>query len=140
MTAAQYIDIAAAIAAAIAEIQRLAQGEIAPPASIYDVRRRNAPGVAWLKKHGYPYHTLVAQSGLSPNSRSVRSQRTANPAGVPAAVEAEIVAAFAAGDHEPMHHREWPLTAIPTRTETHIAIDHRTGDTIKVTRYYASIR
>lgn len=135
-----YIDTAAAAAAAIAEIQRLARGEIAPPASIYGACRRNAPCLAWLKKHGYPYHTLVAQSGLRPNSRSVRRQRTANPASVPAAVEAEIVAAFAAGDHEPMHHREWPLTAIPTRTEERLHTDPRTGATIKITRHYASIR
>jgi hypothetical protein len=136
-------DIPTATTLAIAEIQRLAQNGIAPSSSIYDARRRHgAPGTAWMHSHNISYIDLVHQAGLRLSSRSLRNARQPLNTGVTPAVEAEIAAAFDRGDHLPTHYHynHDTFTCIPTRIEQFLVTDSRTGDTIRITRHYASIR
>jgi len=58
---------------------------------------------------------------------------------VPPDVEAEIQAAFARGDHHPLHYRDWPLFAIPTRLVVK-DIPLPDGSAYRITSAYASIR
>lgn len=136
-------DIQTATDLAIAEIQRMAQNGIVPPSSIYNARRRHgAPSTAWMQKHNISYIDLAHQAGLRLSTRSLHNGGRSRSTGVPSAVEADIAAAFARGDHLPAHYHynHDTITCIPTRIEQHLVTDSRTGDTIRITRHYASIR
>lgn len=98
---------------AVRRLQALATDGVAPTRDAYNAACGDAPSADALRKYGLSWAAVVRRAGLRPQRRG--PERLG--AGLPAAVEKEIRAAFARGDHLPMHHRDWPLAAIPLRLE-----------------------
>lgn len=99
-----------------------------------------APGArttTFFLRHSIRYSDLCARAGYTPRRPGIKSNTNTNADGIPTDVETEIVAALAAGDHQ--LYREWPIVAIPTKTETR-EIPQPDGTIYRITRTYASLR
>ena len=129
-------DLKTELPKAIARLRELAgDGGLAPMLRDYDKQRgAGYASTTFFESHGIAYAELVRYAGLQQ-----RRSRPGPKPDVPPEVEAEIQAAFARGDHHPLHYRDWPLFAIPTRVET-VLIPQGDATALKITRYYASIR
>lgn len=133
---------------AVEVLREMARDGMAPGQGLYNARCRTLGAVHanTLWTHGWLWADLVELSGLQMSGRSTaramraaREYKARRDDGVPAAVEEEIRQAFARGDHEPVHHREWPIQVIPTRVEVkrYVLPD---GSIYQATRAYASVR
>lgn len=139
--------------AVIQRIRELSSDGIAPTLTVYNANRGDLFGDSSLSKRGWSWTALCKLAGLKMNPRAERisagmAKRSAGrsadipadiPTGIPPEVEAEIAAAFARGDHLPLHKREWPMQAIPSKIET-VIVPRGDGTAHKITRYYASVR
>lgn len=124
----------ASIAAAVARIQQLAHNGLAPSQAQYDQQRNDAPSYTALRPH-IAWSQLVQLAGCIMRRPGVKPNTNAD--GIPTDVETEIVTALAAGDHQ--LYQEWPLAAIPIKTETR-DIPQPDGTIYRITRTYASLR
>ena len=153
-------DLETELPKAIARLREMADEDgLAPMLRDYNKQRgAGCASTSFFESHGIAYTELVQRAGLqqrrsgpvpkpdvarrAPNVRAPDVARRApnvRAPDVPPDVEAEIQAAFARGDHHPLHYRDWPLFAIPTRVET-VLIPQGDATALKITRYYASIR
>ena len=91
---------------AVAAMQRMAVGGVAPRVRDYSLLRDDGPSVETLSKYGLRYSDVVKRAGLRPAALGPGSK-------VPAAVEEEVQHRFATA--EPPAPKSWPLFGIPTR-------------------------
>lgn len=99
-------EIEESVQRAVAEVQRMAVGGVAPRVRDYMLLREDGPGVETLAKYGVRYSDLVRRAGLRPAQLG--------PGGrVPAAVEEEVRHRMENAD--PPAPASWPLFGIPTR-------------------------
>lgn len=121
------------VAAAVARVRELAVNGVAPTSKRYDMLRGTAPTASALLRHGMKWVDVVRRAGLRPAPGGAAN-------GVPAAVEAEIAAAFAAQEETAAWLRAWPMQAIPTRLEVCESPLPDGSGVLRVTRAYASLR
>ena len=100
-------EVEAYVQRAVAEVQRLAVGGVAPRVRDYSLLRENGPALETLARYGVRYSDLVTLAGLKPVTRGPGAGR------VPAAVEEDVLHRFATA--EPPAPKSWPLFGIPTR-------------------------
>lgn len=131
---------------AIAHLRSLAEVDGRSPRQT-DFNNTRPPHVrssSWLAAHGISYSNLVDRAGLIARLRfggdPYRGGGKPRFNGVPLVLEEEIQAAFNRGDHRPMHHHDWPLQALEPVVTIRFSVDARTGETIKITEYRASLR
>lgn len=99
-------EIEESVERAVAEVQRMAVGGVAPRVRDYSLLREDGPSVETLSKYGLRYSDLVKRAGLRPAALG--------PGGrVPAAVEEEVRHRMETA--EPPRPASWPLFGIPTR-------------------------
>ena len=99
-------EIEESVQRAVAEVQRMAVGGVAPRVRDYILLREDGPGVETLAKYGVRYSDLVRRAGLRPAQLG--------PGGrVPAAVEEEV--RHRMENEDPPAPSTWPLFGIPTR-------------------------
>lgn len=127
------------VAAAVARVRELAVNGVAPTLRQYDMQRGTAPTAAALLRRGVKWAEVVRRAGLRPalGGAAAMQQRADR---VPAAVEAEIAAAFAAQEETAAWLRAWPMRAIPTRLEVCESPLPDGSGVFRVTRAYASLR
>lgn len=125
-------DLETELPKAITRLRELANDDgLAPMLRDYNKQRgAGCASTTFFESHGVAYSELVRRAGLQQRRRAPD---------VPPDVEAEIQAAFARGDHHPLHYRDWPLFAIPTKVEQ-FTVPLPDGSGYRITRYYASIR
>ena len=99
---------------------------------------------SWFARRGIAYSELVDRAGLIARIKfgeePYRGGGKPRYNGVPRVLEAEIQDAFNRGDHRPLHHHDWPLQSLAPTVHTRLAVDVRTGETIQITEYRASLR
>ena len=99
-------EIEESVQRAVAEVQRMAVGGVAPRVRDYSLLRDAGPSVETLAKYGLRYSDVVKLAGLRPAALG--------PVGrVPAAVEEEVRHRMETA--EPPAPKSWPLFGIPTR-------------------------
>lgn len=140
--------IEALVQEAVRRVRQLAVGGVAPSTERYNQDRAGALSTDMLFRYGVTWGDVVRRAGLRMaksgyGSREMlerRRQILNMNNGVPAEVEAEIKAAFAAQEETAAWLRAWPMRAIPTRLEVReIPLPDGSG-VFRVTRAYASLR
>ena len=121
---------------AVRRLQALAVDGVAPTREAYNAACGDAPSADALRSYGLSWAAVVRRAGLRP----LRKGPERLGAGLPAAVEKEIRAAFQRGNHLPMHKREWPLAAIPGRLEVREELLPDGSGVRRVTRAVALLR
>jgi hypothetical protein len=141
-------DLETELPKAIARLREMADEDgLAPMLRDYNKQRgAGCASTSFFESHGIAYTELVQRAGLQqrrsgpvPKPDAARRAPNVRAPDVPPDVEAEIQAAFARGDHHPLHYRDWPLFAIPTKVEQ-FTVPLPDGSGYRITRYYASIR
>lgn len=124
----------------IQRLHEMSEDGYAPGVNEYDntAVKHGLHRIDYFVKRGFRYAEICQMAGLKNRPSGPRPGTKASPGGVPVRVETEVRQMINNRKQWRQALTEFPLQAIPTRTETRLCT---VGETVyRVTREYASLR
>jgi hypothetical protein len=134
-------DLQTALQRTIKRLQDMAEDGYAPSFFDYNhtAKFHGCYRISSFARHGMTYSQICAMAGLMNRASGPRKgTKPPDPNNAPKEVEAEVVEMLSARQKWMAALKEFPLQAIPTRTEVFLC--QVKGTTYQVTRQYASLK